>query len=267
MFLEGDTHAGKWFEAFILLLIVANVGTFIIGTEESIMTPLAHEYFENLEWISVVIFTIEYIARFYSSPELPAFNSRTQYLTSFFSIVDLLAIVPFYVDIFIPGKMGSTTVVRVFRLFRLFKAEHYVEAFTVFDNVYARNKGLLKTTGFVAFGLWIIMSVLFYYSERDNPDMDDAFNNIPNAMFYTAIFFGGEWCRMDFTWHGQILGGFMIVFGIALYAVPIGILSEGFEAIATERKELQEKRAGTKVVCKNCNKDIKFFRLERLEDD
>ena len=60
----------------------------------------------------------------------------------------------------------------------------------------------------------------------------------------------------------------MIIFGIALYAVPIGILSEGFEAIATERKELQERRAGSKVVCIKCGKDIKYFpRLDRTADD
>jgi hypothetical protein len=82
---------------------------------------------------------------------------------------------------------------------------------------------------------------------------------------YTPI---GEWARMDFTWQGKIVGGFMIVAGIAIYAIPIGLLGEGFEAVAAERKELAEKRAGTKVLCATCNRAIKFFpHLKRLENE
>jgi voltage-gated potassium channel len=194
LFLEGDTPAGVYFEYFTMFLILVNVVTFILGTEETIMTDTIEWWFGVLEVVTVVIFTIEYGMRTWTCLEDPVFNgSYWNYFTSFFSIVDLLAIVPFYVDLFLPQDLLPTTMIRVFRLFRLFKAEHYIESFTILDNVYARNKQLLKTCGFVALILWYIMAILFHICERDNPAMDGAFETVPNSLYFTAIFFGGTW--------------------------------------------------------------------------
>lgn len=280
MFLEGHTPCGLIFERFILLLILINIGTFILSTEPYFKTPEWKHIFHITEDVSVVIFTVEFFVRLWSIVDGNQPDSyikkkskggktkktrvrgphwdRWSYFFSFYCIVDFFAVFPWWIDLMTPEDLIPTTFIRILRLFRLFKAEHYVEAFTVFDNVYERNAHLLKSTGFIAMILWVMMSVLFYLSERDNPEVEGQFDNIPSAMFVTAIFFNGEWVYCDFTIWGKLIGVFMLLLGVAIFAIPIGILAEGFEAVTSERQTLRAKLAGTKLQCESC-KCVMFY--------
>ena len=69
---------------------------------------------------------------------------------------------------------------------------------------------------------------------KDNECTGDAFSSIPNAMFYIAIFLGGEWGQIDFTWPGKILCCALCVMGIALFAIPVGTVFEAFQDVLQE---------------------------------
>lgn len=67
--------------------------------------------------------------------------------------------------------------------------------------------------------------------------MDGAFDNIPNSMYYTAIFLSGEWGQVDFTLPGRILCCVLVVAGIGLYSIPVGALFDAFGEVLAQQKE------------------------------
>jgi len=182
--------------------------------------------------------------------------SRWYYATTFFGIVDLMTILPWYIQlIFEAAGHGGTEVAeafRIMRLFRLFEMEHFVTAFTVLDNVFRRSSGIFAATGLMALAIWVASASLFYMFEHNNPNWcaewqeprceatwDKScvcasltyFDSIPDAMYLTAIFLGGEWAVTDFTIPGKILCMLLCVIGIALYAIPVSALFESFGAV------------------------------------
>ena len=72
---------------------------------------------------------------------------------------------------------------------------------------------------------------LFYIFEKDNPRLEDNFASIPDSLYMTAVFLGGEWCAIDFTVPGKILCCFFCVIGIGLFSIPIGFLFDAFQDI------------------------------------
>lgn len=84
---------------------------------------------------------------------------------------------------------------------------------------------------------------------QDNECTGAAFSSIPDAMFYTAIFLGGEWAQVDFTWPGKVLCCALCVMGIALFAIPVGTVFEAFQDVLQEvndeeEEERREERKG-----------------------
>ena len=165
----------------------------------------------------------------------------------------------------------TAKIFRIFRIFRMLQLEDFIVAFSKLDNVFRASKDVLKATGLLAIIIWVGCAALFYLFEEHNPNWrscdqsvptttassDDpaipgcydfnstqacneyypglctqrAFTNVPNALYYTAIFLGGEWGVIDFTWPGRLVCLFLCVAGIALYAIPIGTLFESFGVV------------------------------------
>jgi hypothetical protein len=262
-FLNGDTVAGDVFEKFVMIVIFGNVISFVLSTDAQFDgNDTAQRAFDWIEAVSVGIFTVEYVLRLYASADDPNFPNRFRWCISFLALVDLFAIVPFYVDLCVPGHIVNTSVLRSVRLVRLFKAEHYTEAFTMFDNVIERNQTLLMTSGFLGIMIWVVAATLLYYTERNNASVEGAFSSIPNAMFYTILFLGGEWAKADLTTLGRLVGFVLCIVGIAVFAVPVGILGAGFQELLEELKDFKKLFAGKLIHCKECNiliKDIPEF--------
>ncbi|GAB5362946.1 hypothetical protein AAMO2058_000842000 [Amorphochlora amoebiformis] len=222
-FVFAITPAGQWFEVMILSLIAIATVSFILSTVDELNTEGGVMFFYTIEVVCVIVFTIEYGLRFWSCVEvpdqknspMPEWRVRIKYFFSLLSIIDLCSILPFYVDALMgPGRqLENTSAIRGLRLFRIFLAEKYVAAFSLFGRVWSDNKYILMYTG-------------------------GAFDSVPNSLFMTAIFMGGEWARSDFTPAGKVLGIAMCWIIINLFAVPIGIIASGFEQVTTQaRKE------------------------------
>eukprot|EP00539_Tryblionella_compressa_P021731 CAMPEP_0178892502 /NCGR_PEP_ID=MMETSP0747-20121128/19518_1 /TAXON_ID=913974 /ORGANISM="Nitzschia punctata, Strain CCMP561" /LENGTH=706 /DNA_ID=CAMNT_0020562441 /DNA_START=59 /DNA_END=2179 /DNA_ORIENTATION=- len=159
-------------------------------------------------------------------------------------------------------------VFRIFRIFRILQLEDFVTAFSKLDNVFRASKDVLKATGLMALIIWIGGGALFFIFEQNNPNWrqcdpsiplvsngtdspgcfdfastaecnayypgmcdQKVFVNMPNSLYLTAVFLGGEWGVVDFTYPGRVVCLFFCVVGIALYAIPIGTLFDSFGAV------------------------------------
>ena len=203
----------SYFEYSMLLLILLNVVSFIIGTiivegdfEEGICVKncidLNSKYdksFESFELISVLIFTVEYVLRIWSSMENPIyeasgpFRGRMSYALSFFCIVDLISIIPYWLNLMgLMVEVEFTTAIRMFRLVRLLKADKYLNAFSLLGTVLFENGPLLLATSYYAILTLVVSASLLHYSERNNPELAKYFQSIPHAMFPTILMLTGE---------------------------------------------------------------------------
>jgi len=143
-FIQANTAAGAAFEYFIFALILANVAAFMTGTISS-LEPLILEGSGALwffEAASVVIFSVEYCLRFFAAGQNARYAGvcgRFRFVISFYSMVDLTSIIPFYVEYALPGEQRGSTFMRSLRLLHLLKGDNYAQAFTVFDDVIRAN--------------------------------------------------------------------------------------------------------------------------------
>jgi Ion transport protein len=163
----------------------------------------------------------------------------------------------------------GTRIFRVFRVFRLLQLEDFVTAFSKLDNVFRASLDVLRATGLLAMIIWVSCGALFFIFEENNPNWREcndsiplrrstendppgcfdfyttkdcnayypdsctqtAFVNMPDSLYFTAVFLGGEWGVVDFTWPGRFVCLFLCIVGIALCAIPIGTLFDSFGAV------------------------------------
>lgn len=234
----------SYFEYFILLLIVLNVIAFMIGTipvssdddDDETWDDKYSIEFETFEAVSVAIFTVEYILRMWSVMEDPHYRrkgavwGRIRYALTFFCIIDLISIVPFYIG-FIPGvpDWDFWTALRAVRLVRLLKADKYVNAFALMGNVLVDNYTLLVAACYYAVLCLILFSTILYYTEHGS-DKESAqyYTSIPAALFPTTLMLTGEFPLSDFTPLGQFFACIIAVCAVAIFAVPTAVLGSGF---------------------------------------
>lgn len=237
-FLNGRTRGGKFFEMFIAAMIILSTLSFFVQTCTDFMArnPSVSQLCKDFELFAVIVFTIEYVGRLYSigeDPKYAGWPGLWSYMFTFLSLVDLLSILPYWYMLFFTEGEDSTTVmfVRAMRLVRLFKSEHYIEAFTIFDDVIYEQSDVLLMTGFAAFVMWIIFSALMYYTERDSPDDEIAsyYRTIPDSMWITLLNLSGEVPLAYYSKFGKVMIGIIGIFAVGFCSIPIGILGAGFQ--------------------------------------
>lgn len=178
----GST-ASLWFEGMIYLLICLTVFIGIIQTIKGQEDTLG-----GIEFLAVLIFTVEYVLRFIGSTADPEFAGignpflrRLRYIVSFYSIIDLLAIVPFYLALALPGGWvdAHDEYFRMLRLLRLLKLDKYVPSISLIDDVFRLKRQALVVTCFAAMSLWVIFSGILYLTEYQ-----DDLNEIDEVPVY-----------------------------------------------------------------------------------
>ncbi len=249
--LPGDVPS-KIFDIFIMSLISLNVLAVILDTVPSISESFS-QFFNYFEIFSIIIFSIEYLLRVWSCTLNDRFKmpiiGRLKYLLTPMTLIDLLAILPFYIPMIIPFDLRFLRAVRLFRLFRLFKMGRYSKALQTLYVVIKNKKEELLITIFSVLILLIIASSLMYYIE--NTRQPDSFSSIPSAMWWgvatlTTVGYGDVY---PITPIGKILGALIALLGIGLFALPAGILASGFA-------EYIKNDTQTKIRCPHCGKEI-----------
>jgi voltage-gated potassium channel len=225
----GDRLA-RALDKFLIVLILANVAAVLLESVDDIEKAYGY-YFNAFELFSVTVFTAEYIARIWIATEDPrgqvhgAIHDRLRYLTSFHGIVDLLAVLPFYLSLVI---VIDPRVLRALRLFRLLKLTRYSSALAVFGQVLHSQRHSLGATVILMLVLLVFAATTIYLFESDA--QPKVFGSIPNAMWWTIVTITtlGYGDVVPVTSIGKAFGGFLAVMGILMLALPTGILANGF---------------------------------------
>jgi voltage-gated potassium channel len=248
---RGNTIANKACELFLIALILLNITSVVISSFKG-LPPRVTVFLYRFEVFSVVIFSIEYLLRLWTSDLLypDSKHPRLKYVFSIMAIIDLLAITPFYLPFLITCDLRFIRMLRLFRLLRIFKLNRYNDAMSIIGQVVAREKEKLLTTVLFTAIIILFSSSIMYYVE--NEAQPDKFPNIIASVWWavatlTTVGYGDVY---PVTALGKILSGFIAILGIGLVALPTGIISSGF---VVEMANKHEKKI---TVCPHCGKEI-----------
>ena len=236
---SGGKGLGRVVDVFLIVLISLNVVAIILESVAEIGN--AYRYlFHGFELASVAIFSIEYLARLWAAPSLDDVRfkhpvwGRLRYAVSPAAVVDLAAILPFYLSAFVSVDLRF---LRVVRLVRIFKLTRYSAAMTVILSVLREESNAFVGSFFILFVLLILASSGIYLIEHEV--QPDAFGSIPAAMWWalvtlTTVGYGDV---TPLTAGGRVFGGLITVIGVGMVALPAGILASGFSDQIRRRRE------------------------------
>lgn len=241
----------------IYTLIVLNVFFLILESYKEIRAVYGG-FFEVFEIISVLIFTVEYILRFWTSDldEQYSGNSmvkRLKFGVSTFGLIDLIAILPFYLPFLFTFDLRVVRILRLFRLLRIFKLGRYSKSLKLIKNVLRDTKSELSITIFMTFILLVLSSTLMYYIE--NEVQPENFASIVHSFWWavatlTTVGYGDVY---PITGLGKFLSAVIALLGIGFVALPTGIISSAFiEKIQESRKQKEAQICN----CPHCGKEI-----------
>lgn len=253
---EARTVAGKIFDYGLFLLILSNILLLLVESVPSIAAKYEHA-FRVWDIIFLIVFSVEYLLRLY------CVRSAKRYAASFYGIIDLLAILPSYMEFFYP-QWHVFMIVRCFRLlriFRIFRMVRFLDESRIL--MLALIRGFRKILVFLFFVLLLAIflgSLMYVVEFQKNP----GFNTIPQSIYWaivtiTTVGYGDV---APVTATGKIIASFIMILGYAIIAVPTGILSA---SVIQEEKRNQGKRcphchiAGHEkdaVYCKNCGNKL-----------
>lgn len=251
---EIDSKLEEYIRMFITLLIILNVLAVMAETVPDLHTNY-HTQFLLLEIFSVCVFSIEYLLRLWSVVEDPKYahpvTGRIRYALSFFALVDLLAILPFYLPMFTSIDLRTLRILRLLRLTRLLKLGRYSRAMRIFVNIMRNQREQLLMSLLVMLFLLIVSSTMIYYLEAE--EQPEAFSSIPASLWWgivtlTTIGYGDVY---PVTIGGKIFAAAISILSIGMVALPSGIIVSGF--VDEIEKEREEKQAALrKVQCPHC---------------
>ena len=213
---DSETILGRYFDIFIQSLIVISLLSFSFET----LPNLDEKYkalLSSLELYCVIIFSIEYVLRFWLT------KPSRSYIFSFFGIVDLLAILPFYIASGV--DLRSIRVFRLFRLFRIFKLFKYNSAIDRLSEAFKsiKNELIIFIVGTIF--LLYVSAVGIYYFE--NPEQPEAFKSVFHSLWWavTTLTTVGYGDMYPITVGGKLFTTMIVFIGMGMVAVPTGLLA------------------------------------------
>jgi len=216
---EADTPEGKLFDIVLLIMIVLSVIAVCVETIPSI-SPRAIDLLHIFEWIFTAFFTIEYILRLYTV------YKPWKYATSFYGIIDLLAILPAYLSLILAGTHSLMVIraIRLLRVFRIFKMASFLSQGNVI--IKSLRSSMAKIAVFLYFVLLIVCifgAVMYLVEGGTNP----SFDSIPRSIYWSIVTLTtvGYGDIAPSTAMGQFLSSVLMIVGYAVIAVPTGIVS------------------------------------------
>lgn len=242
----------------VIALIVLNVAALMLETVAAIHARY-DAWFWRFEVFSVLVFSFEYVLRLWScttdAQYVDAVRGRLRLAGSPLMVVDLLAILPFYL-FFLPIDLRFLRALRTLRIFRLFKLARYNEAMTSIARVFQVRAAEILVSLMIASLLLVVASSLMYEAEHEA--QPDAFSSIPATLWWaivtiTTIGYGDI---VPITAQGKVLGGFIAVAGVMFVAVPIAIVSAGLMDELQKLRQRKEAVARSTNTCPHCGKEL-----------
>lgn len=248
---NGDIIS-KIFDILIIALISVNV---VIVIADTFDVPQAlRNIMYIIETVSVAVFSAEYLTRLWTADlaytDHSPLRARIKYIFSFAAIIDLVALLPFYLPFLFPVNLVVLRVFRVFRLMRLFKVNRYTHALATIGEVFKRKSNQLISSMMVVGLLMVIASVLMYNVEHDA--QPEVFENALSGIWWavatlTTVGYGDIY---PVTALGKILSALIAFLGIGMVAVPTGIISAGFS------EQIEQSSEDGINFCPHCGKRL-----------
>ncbi|MDL5026441.1 ion transporter [Vibrio sp. TMPB1044] len=233
------TPAGRAFDISLIVAILASLLVLILESIPNVMSEWSQQL-RYIEYTFTALFTLEYLLRLYCSPK------PKSYATSFYGVVDLLAILPTYLAIIFPGAsfMGVVRLLRVMRIFRILKLVRYLQDSNILlrSLLMARRKILIffSTVGILV----VIFGALIFVIEGP----ENGFTSIPHSIYWAIVTITtvGYGDMVPQTALGKAIASLTMLLGYSILAVPTGIITAELSNEMNSHKEL--------VKCPNCNR-------------
>ncbi|MCD4824546.1 MAG: ion transporter [Phycisphaerae bacterium] len=234
---EADTPAGKAFDVLLIVNILLSVLVVMLNSVESIHESHGR-LFDAAEWFFTVIFTIEYVVR------LLCVGRAIRYATSFYGVVDLLAVLPTYLSLLIPGSqhLQVIRILRVLRIFRVLKLAQYVGEARALRGAFRASRRKIAIFLVTVLTLVVILgSVMYLIEGREN-----GFESIPHSVYWAIVTLTtvGYGDISPQTGLGRTLAAMIMILGYSIIAIPTGIVSA--ELVVAGKKKV------TTQVCPHC---------------
>ena len=241
---EANTPYGKLFDITLLFLIMVSVGLVMLESVPAINARY-HSTLVTLEWTLTSLFTIEYLLRVY------CVKNRWRYIFSFYGIIDLLSILPFYLGLFFPSSkyLSSIRILRLLRIFRIFNLTQFTHGRNVL--VIGLKESKDKIIVFLSYVILIVVVIgsIMFMVEHDHPE--SGFTSIPISIYWAIVTLTtvGYGDISPVTGLGQFLASLVMIIGYGIIAVPTGIVTmEMNKASKLDIPKNTEK-------CRNCGDD------------
>jgi voltage-gated potassium channel len=250
----------RFVDKALVLLIIANVVVAIVQTVEA-YEAAAPWFFRWFEWISIVVFGLEYVLRVWSATETPTYAGhpvagRLRFAATPMMLIDLaVLVVPFWMDL------------RPIRVLRLLRLGRYSPRLRLFGSVIHEKREELFVGLFIAVVLLVACSTAMYHVE--GRQTEGHFESIPQTMWWgvatlTTVGYGDVYPVTDL---GKALGSLVALLGVGVFALPAGILASGFsEALSADREARAaarraaaariEANAGERGTCPHCGSSL-----------
>ncbi len=253
---EADTPAGKLFDVLLFIAIMVSVALTMLNSVNSIRAEHGNLLF-LLNAAFTLLFTIEYILRLYCA------RHPARYARSFFGAVDLLAVLPFYIGLFIPGTrvLDVIKVLRMLRIFRVLKMAQYVGEADLLMNALVDSRRKIGIFVVAVLTIVVILGSLMYVIEGEA----NGFTSIPRSVYWaivtlTTVGYG------DISPHtpvGQALAACIMIIGYSIIAVPTGIITAELGLSVARQKRVRPCKAcghaehdTDAVYCKQCGASL-----------
>ncbi len=238
---ESNTTAGKLFDVSLLLLILASIFVVILDSVEAQHRRYGVLY-NQLEWIFTILFTLEYLLR------LISIKKPLRYVFSFLGIIDLLAIIPSYLSIFIAGTQSLLVfrALRLLRVFRIFKLSHFLSEMRFLGLALRGSLKKISIFMLIVLMLVIILGSIMYLVE----DGENGFSSIPESIYWAIVTITtvGYGDITPMTMAGKFVASLIMLMGYGIIAVPTGIVTTEMAIAARDRREKNE-------TCPRCGKE------------
>tara|TARA_R110002167_G_scaffold6277_1_gene28725 strand:+ start:101907 stop:102620 length:714 start_codon:yes stop_codon:yes gene_type:complete len=225
---EHDTPEGKIFDSVIQVLIIISLFTFSLETLPN-LSERSQTHLNIAEVIIVFLFTIEYALRVYVA------DRKTGYIFSFYGIVDLLAILPFYLALGV--DMRTLRALRLLRLFRLFKLARYNRAIDRFVNAFtiAREEIIIFAMVTIIM-LYLSATGIYYFEHEAQPEL---FASIFHSMWWAVVTLTtvGYGDMYPITVGGRIFTFIILIIGIGIVAIPAGLLASALNKVRRDEED------------------------------
>lgn len=215
---EAETRAGKTFDVTLICCIILSVTAVVLESVGSIRAKYG-DLLYLIEWFFTLLFTFEYILRLF------AVRKPLRYATSFFGMVDLLAIIPTYLSIFLVGSQYLLTIriLRLLRIFRILKLTEYLSEANVISTALRASRRKISVFLLAVFSLVVIIGSLMYVVEGEA----NGFTDIPTSIYWAIVTLTtvGYGDLSPKTAVGKTFASIVMIMGYGIIAVPTGIVT------------------------------------------